>query len=97
VQQYVHNEYLQVLAELGAVGVALLAALLAATARLLWRNRPGEPASALWAGVVAACAAAAAHAGFDFVWHVPAVPPTLAVLIGLVVAPFAPERLGGGN
>ncbi|MGH3019910.1 MAG: hypothetical protein ACRDNR_07095, partial [Gaiellaceae bacterium] len=87
VQQYIHNEYLQLLAELGAIGAVLLAALLAGVALLLWRNRPRGPATALWAGVVAACAAGAVHAGFDFVWHVPAVPLTLAVLLGLVVVP----------
>jgi O-antigen ligase len=87
VQQYVHNEYLQVLTELGAIGVALLAVLLAGVARLLWRNRPLGPAPALWAGAVAACVATAVHAGFDFVWHVPAVPLTVAVLVGLAVAP----------
>jgi hypothetical protein len=37
---YVHNEYLQVTAELGLVGLALLAVLLVAIARLLWRARP---------------------------------------------------------
>ncbi len=91
VQQYIHNEYLQVLAELGAIGAVLLAALLAGLARLLWQSRSLEPMPALWAGVVAACAAAAVHAGFDFVWHVPAVPLTVAVLIGLAVAPATRE------
>lgn len=91
VQQYIHNEYLQLLAELGAIGAVLLAALLAGVARLLWRSRPLGSATALWAGVLAACAAAAVHAGFDFVWHVPAVPLTLAVLIGLVVGPATRE------
>ena len=41
VQQYLHDEYLQVLTEYGSLaGVALLA-LIAGLARLLWRNRPG--------------------------------------------------------
>ena len=51
---YVHNEYVQVAAELGLVGLALLAVLLAAMARLLWRARPTGDAGATWAGVVAA-------------------------------------------
>ena len=87
VQQYVHNEYVQTLTEVGAIGAALLAAFLATTLRLLWRSRSSERASVFWAGTVAACAAAAIHAGFDFVWHVPVVPLTLAVLIGLAVKP----------
>ena len=82
---YVHNEYLQVTAELGLVGLVLLALLLVATARLLWRTRPTGPATTTWAGVVAAVAAFAVHSGFDFVWHLPAIVLTVALLVGLVL------------
>jgi O-antigen ligase len=92
VYQYVHNEYLQVLAELGAVGAVLLAALLLSLARLLWRSRSHHAEPELWAGVAAACAAAAVQAAFDFVWHVPAVPLTVAVLLGLAIVPAAREN-----
>jgi hypothetical protein len=83
---YVHNEYLQVTAELGLVGLVLLAILLVAIARLLWRARPTDPASATWAGVVAAAAAFAVHSGFDFVWHLPAIVLTVTLLVGVVLA-----------
>jgi hypothetical protein len=63
------------------VGVVLLAVLLVALGRLLWRARATGPAGAVWAGVVAAAAAFAVHSGFDFVWHLPAV-----VLTGPAVA-----------
>jgi hypothetical protein len=83
---YVHNEYLQVTAELGLVGLALLAIMVAALARLLWRARPTSPAGpAVWAGVVAAAAAFAVHSGFDFVWHLPAIVLTVALPVGLVL------------
>jgi O-antigen ligase len=82
---YVHNEYLQLTAELGLVGLVLLAILLAAMARLLWRARPTGPASATWAGVVAATAAFAIHSGFDFVWHLPAIVLTVTLLVGIVL------------
>ena len=72
----------------------MVAAFLATTLRLLWRSRSREAASVFWAGTVAACAAAAVHAGFDFVWHVPVVPPTLAVLIGLAVKPVTSTNDG---
>jgi hypothetical protein len=92
VQRYVHDEYLQTLVEQGIVGVMLLAALFIALGRLLWLSRPRDPdRRALWAGVVAACAAAAVHAGFDFVWHVPAIPLILAALIGLAIRPAVPD------
>jgi O-Antigen ligase len=82
---YVHNEYLQVTAELGLVGLALLAVLLAAIARLLWRARPTGRPSTTWAGVVAATAAFAVHSGFDFVWHLPAIVLTVMLLVGIAL------------
>jgi O-antigen ligase len=91
-QQYAHDEYLQTLVQEGAIGLGLLLALLAAFGRLLWRARPAGRSDALWAGVVAAACAAAVHAGFDFVWHVPVVPLMVAALIGLATAPAA--RIG---
>jgi hypothetical protein len=82
---YVHNEYLQIAAELGLVGLVLLAILLVAIARRLWRARPTGRASATWAGVVAAAAAFAVHSGFDFVWHLPAIVLTVTLLVGAVL------------
>jgi O-Antigen ligase len=82
---YVHNEYLQVAAELGLVGLVLLATMLVAIAWLLWRARPTGRARATWAGVVAAAAAFAVHSGFDFVWHLPAIVVTVTLLVGLVL------------
>ena len=82
---YVHNEYLQVTAELGLVGLALLVVLLVAITRLLWRTRPTGPAGATWAGVVAATAAFALHSGFDFVWHLPAIVLTVTLLVGVAL------------
>ena len=82
---YVHNEYLQVAAELGLVGLGLLAVLLVTLARLLWRARPTGGPGATWAGVVAAVAAFAVHSGFDFVWHLPAIVVTVTLLVGLVL------------
>jgi O-antigen ligase len=82
---YVHNEYLQVTAELGLVGLVLLAALLVAVARLLWRARATGRAGAAWAGTVPAAAAFAVHSGLDFVWHLPAIVLTVTLLAGAVL------------
>jgi O-Antigen ligase len=84
---YVHNEYLQITAELGLVGLVLLAILLVAIACMLWRARPTSRATTTttWAGVVAAAAAFAVHSGFDFVWHLPAIALTMTLLVGLVL------------
>jgi O-Antigen ligase len=87
---YAHNEYVQVAAELGLVGLALLAVLLAALARLLLRSRPAGGDDGSWAGAVAAAVAFAVHGGFDFVWHLPAVVLTVTMLVGVVIPPPAP-------
>jgi hypothetical protein len=78
-----------VAAEFGLVGLVLLAVLLVAITRMLWRARPTGPATTTttttWAGVVAAAAAFAVHSGFDFVWHLPAIVLTVTLLVGLVL------------
>jgi hypothetical protein len=82
--RYLHNEYLEVLLALGAPGLVLLLALLAAAGATLRRAHQQLPSNALAAAVSAALAAAAVHAAFDFVWHVPVVPMLLAALLGLL-------------
>ncbi|HVF04868.1 MAG TPA: O-antigen ligase family protein [Frankiaceae bacterium] len=88
---YTHNEYLQLFAEQGAVGLALALALLAAAARSLRRTRR-EDAAPDWlaAGAAAALAAFLVHSAFDFVWHIPLIP--LAVLAVVAAAGPAVDR-----
>jgi len=90
--QYVHNEYLQMLAELGTIGLALLLVLLVVLARMVWRGRDLVGTPATWAGVVAGLSALAVHSGLDFLWHVPAIPLTGAVLAGLTTPPLQERR-----
>jgi O-antigen ligase len=92
--RYAHNEYLQVLAELGFVGLALLVVLLASLAWTVWRGRPHAPSTAVWAGAAAGLAALAVHSALDFLWHLPAIPLVGAVLAGLVL-PTALDQEGG--
>jgi O-Antigen ligase len=82
---YAHNEYAQVAAELGLVGLGLLAVLLVALGRMLWCARAAGSPVAGWAGVIAAAAAFAVHSGFDFVWHLPAVVLTVLLLVGVIL------------
>ena len=83
IDRYSHNEYLQVLTDLGLAGAALAAIFLFAVGRLLWRARADLPGRALWAGAVAAATAFLLHSGFDFLWQVPAIPFTVGAIVGL--------------
>jgi O-antigen ligase len=86
--RYVHNEYLQVLVELGAIGLGLVVLVLAALAVTVWRGRAGSPwrgraGSPLWAGAAAALVVLLVHSGFDFLWHLPVIVVTAGLLTGL--------------
>jgi hypothetical protein len=85
--RYAHNEYAQLAAELGLVGVVLLAAVMVGLVWCLWQARGACGSSALWAGVVAGTSAFAVHSGLDFIWHMPAIPLLAAALVGLVIPP----------
>ena len=78
---YVHNEYLEWAATYGVVGlVTLLAALGAVVRSVFRRHRDLDPCLT---GVGAAALAFALHTGLDFLWHQPAIPVLMALLVGL--------------
>lgn len=79
VMRYVHNEYLQVLVELGAAGLLLALGIVATVLVALWRGR----GTSLWAGAVAAVVVVLVHSGFDFLWHLPAVLIVAGLCAGL--------------
>ncbi|MFD9704938.1 O-antigen ligase family protein [Lentzea sp. NPDC059081] len=87
VMRYVHNEYLQVLVELGAVGLVLALGVVVVVLIALWRGR-GTP---LWPGALAAVAVLLVHSGFDFLWHLPVV----LVVAGLCAGLGFPSTRGG--
>jgi hypothetical protein len=89
--RYAHNEYAQLAAELGVVGVVLLAAVLVGLALLLWQAHRTCGSRALWAGVAAGTSAFVVHSGLDFIWHIPAIPLLVAALVGLVIPPPTSE------
>jgi O-antigen ligase len=79
-----HSLYFETAAELGIVGVALLAALLygvGASAVRAHRRRPE-----LSAGWIAALSAWAVHAGLDWDWEMPAVALIALLLAGALIA-----------
>jgi hypothetical protein len=66
------------------VGAAVLALGLAGTAFAVWSAR-SRVDRFVWAGTTAGLVAIAVHGSLDFVWHVPVVPLTGAVLAGLAL------------
>lgn len=91
-----HSLPLETFAELGLVGLALLAALLAGivlAARACLRRDP-----ALAAGPVAALAAFGLHSSIDWDWEIPALTLVAVLLAGLLLSRAAPPpapRSGG--
>lgn len=86
---WAHNDYLQLLIELGLPGLLLLVGLMGATA---WRAAkvrqaiaPNRPLYYLHAGYCAATIAIALHSFTDFGLHMPANAALAAVVIALVV------------
>jgi O-antigen ligase len=88
-----HSLYLQSLAELGIVGLALiLVVVLGVLGGLAARIR--GPGRGLYAALFAATLASAIHQGFDWDWQMPAVTLTMFILAGLALARPADGRVG---
>lgn len=94
--RYAHNEYLQVLVELGAVGLGLLAGVLGAVAMTVGKGRAHSPSTEVWCGIAAALVTIGVHSGFDFIWHLPAIPLLAALLVGSASPTICERTLTGG-
>lgn len=88
---FVHNEYLEVLVQLGVIGALLVAAMLFVAARTVAQGRSTSQDPQRWAGISAALVALLVHSAFDFLWHVPLIPMIAAVLVGGAARPTTKE------
>ncbi|HEV2776864.1 MAG TPA: O-antigen ligase family protein, partial [Solirubrobacteraceae bacterium] len=88
-----HSLYLEVMSELGLVGLALLAATLLAILIGLARRVRG-PDRALFATILAACATWLVAAGADWHWELPAVTLWLFALGGTAIARVREQPVG---
>jgi O-antigen ligase len=86
-----HSLYLETAAELGLVGLALLALLFGGVAAAARRALPAA------AGSVATLAAWALHAGLDWDWELPALTLVAIVLAGQVLATSSEARAAAGG
>lgn len=87
-----HSLYVETGAELGIVGLALLATFAGGLAAALRRVHRSDPALA--AGPAAALAALALHAGLDWDWELPALALPALMLAGAALG-AEPERIRG--
>ncbi|HEX4727067.1 MAG TPA: hypothetical protein VH298_04685, partial [Jatrophihabitans sp.] len=87
---YAHDEYLQLFAELGLIGLVCLIGCGISLVRLLVRGRPA--AGYRWALGVAALLCTAISVAFDFTGHFPAITLTTAVLVGCATRPATAGR-----
>ena len=80
--RFVHQEYLQLAAETGLIGLGLVlaGAVALAIGALRRRTAPGAVAA------LAVLAGFAVHSAFDFLWHIPVL-PLLAVLAAVALIP----------
>lgn len=87
--RYVHNEYLQVLFETGAAGLAAVGGATLVLARWVWRRRRSDPA---WALAAASCAGFAVHSGIDFLWRFPLLVALAFLWLAVAVTPPSPSK-----
>lgn len=88
---FAHNEYAQLLAESGLLGVGLLAAAAGTLGARFWRFCRERPAAArqIDAGAWAAVAGVAAHSVFDWGMHAPANAFLTCIVTGLALSSVA--------
>lgn len=89
--KFVHNEYLQVAADAGAVGLALLVAAVVAIGKAVRRI------DALSSCACAALVCCAAGGVFDFDWHLPFVGLLCGVCAGLAARAQRVQAVGAGT
>jgi O-Antigen ligase len=92
-ERYVHDEYLQVLLEYGAVGAGLLLAVLGSAAVAV--VRAGHRTEMAGAAGAAAIAAFGVHSAMDFLWHLPVLPLLAATVLSVTLLPPMPSGATG--
>lgn len=90
---YAHNDYLQLVMEIGVAGVAVIALLVFAYAsrmHALLRRRQGRSFTVIQVAAGIGLVPIALHSGFDFALHIPANAMWWATLAGVMLHPGVP-------
>jgi len=92
---YAHNDFVQLLAEMGVAGVMVALAFVCALARLSYRRLKRMEMGTDWwltLGAAASVGALAVHSFFDFNLHIPANSFLASAVVGLLCVSAASER-----
>jgi len=84
--QHAHNDYVELLVELGVIGMALLVLLLFTAGQALLRGEWDERESHLKAGFVASLVSMVVFSAFDFNLHIPSNAILFSLIAGMAVA-----------
>jgi O-antigen ligase len=79
---FTHNEYLQLAAEQGLLGLGILVIGMGTVVVEIVRS--GRRGEWLWAGGLAGFAGLALHSSFDFLWHVTVIPLAATVILAIL-------------
>jgi tetratricopeptide (TPR) repeat protein len=93
-----HSLYFETLAELGIVGLALLAAFLALCLgrAIVYVSRAGQSSRVYAAGLAAALITFCVSAAYEWIWQVPVLPAAFLLLSAAILAPRTKQIWGRG-
>lgn len=90
--RFAHNHYLQILAELGIVGLALFMAFILATLWTFWKVFKSKEYPPYFVGIVAAFIGFLAHIFVEFSWNFPGVTVTMFWMLGMGVSFYKTDK-----
>ncbi len=92
--RFVHNHYIQTLAELGLVGAVLLVGFIITIGRRVWNRLKQNECPLFLPGLIAAAVAFLIHIGGDFSWNFPGSAVIFFIISGALVSMTRTESVG---
>ena len=82
--RFVHNHYVQIMSELGIIGITLFVAFILSIAKAVWNTMARGSYPAYYPGMLAAAIAFLIHIGGDFSWNFPGVAVLFFFITGTI-------------